>query len=90
MQHVENPSIYFCNIHMKQMQHTSATYGTIEIYNCNIGRKREPDAGSAMAVGSAGIGVPGGGGRRCRGATGWRRMPRWGEEDGVGEGAAAG
>jgi hypothetical protein len=70
--------VYFCNIHMIQLQHTFETFKTIETYNCNIGgREREPDAGSAMAAGSTGIG-----GSRCRSrATRWgRARPRTGVE----------
>jgi hypothetical protein len=28
--------IYFCNIHMKQLQHTSETSETLETYTCNM------------------------------------------------------
>jgi hypothetical protein len=53
-----NIPIYFCNIHMIQLQYTSETF---ETYNCNIGeREGEPVAGSAMATGSAGIEAGGG------------------------------
>jgi hypothetical protein len=37
MQHVQHPLIYFCNIYMVQLQHTSKISETIETYNCNIG-----------------------------------------------------
>ena len=30
MQHVQHLPIYFCNIHIKQMQHTSKTTETLE------------------------------------------------------------
>jgi hypothetical protein len=30
-----NTPIYFYNIHMKHLQHTSKTYETLEIYVCN-------------------------------------------------------
>jgi hypothetical protein len=36
LQHVQHPSIYFCNIHIKQLQHTSETCATFEIYACNM------------------------------------------------------
>ena len=36
MQHVQHPPIYFCNIHVKQLQHTSKTSETLETYACNI------------------------------------------------------
>jgi hypothetical protein len=48
--------IYFYNIPMIQLQRTTKISETIETYNCNIGRDREPGVGSAMAVESAGIG----------------------------------
>jgi hypothetical protein len=31
-----NISIYFCNIYMKPLQHTSKTTETLETYACNI------------------------------------------------------
>ena len=34
---IYNIPIYFCNIYMKHLQHTSETTATIEIYVCNIG-----------------------------------------------------
>jgi hypothetical protein len=36
-QHVQHLPIYFCNIHMKQMQHTFEMHETLETYICNIG-----------------------------------------------------
>jgi hypothetical protein len=54
MEHVQHLPIYFYNIHMVQLQHTSKTSRTIETCNCNIG-EREPNARSAMATGSTGI-----------------------------------
>jgi hypothetical protein len=35
MQHVQHPLIYFCNIKMKQLQHTSETSKTFETCICN-------------------------------------------------------
>jgi hypothetical protein len=40
MQHVQYLLIYFCNIHMKQLQHTSETPKTLETYICNIGERK--------------------------------------------------
>jgi hypothetical protein len=31
-----NITIYFCNIHMKRLQHTSRIFETIETYSCNM------------------------------------------------------
>jgi hypothetical protein len=31
-----NILLYFCNIHLKHLQHTSKTYKTLETYACNI------------------------------------------------------
>jgi hypothetical protein len=31
-----NITIYFCNIHMKHLQHTSETYEKTETYSCNM------------------------------------------------------
>ena len=31
-----NITIYFCNIHMKNLQHTSETSKIIETYSCNM------------------------------------------------------
>jgi hypothetical protein len=44
MQHL---LVYFCNIHMKQMQHTSETSETLEtyIYNIGEGKARPVDSG---------------------------------------------
>jgi hypothetical protein len=36
MQHVQHPPIYFCNIKMKQLQHTSETFEILKICICNI------------------------------------------------------
>jgi hypothetical protein len=36
LKHLQHPSIYFCNIHMKQLQYTSKTSKTLETYVCNI------------------------------------------------------
>ena len=36
LQHVQDPSIYFCNIKMKQLQYTSETSETLETCICNI------------------------------------------------------
>jgi hypothetical protein len=38
MQHVQNLTIYFCNIKMKQSQHTSETSETLETYAGKLGR----------------------------------------------------
>jgi hypothetical protein len=43
--------IYFCNIHVIQLQHTSEIFETIETYNCNIGG-REPDLRALGAFGA--------------------------------------
>jgi hypothetical protein len=40
LQHMQHPLIYFCNIHMKLLQHTSETSETIKTYICNIGGER--------------------------------------------------
>jgi len=37
MQHVQHPLVYFCNIHMKRLQHASETSKIIEAYIYNIG-----------------------------------------------------
>ena len=34
-----NIPIYFCNIHMKHLQHIPKTSETIETYVCNIGER---------------------------------------------------
>jgi hypothetical protein len=34
---MQHPSIYFCNIKMKQLQHTSEMPKTLKTYICNIG-----------------------------------------------------
>jgi hypothetical protein len=39
MQYMQHPTIYFCNIHMKQLQHTSKTFETLETYIYNIGEE---------------------------------------------------
>jgi len=36
LKQLQHPPIYFCNIHMLQLQHTSELSETIEICNCNI------------------------------------------------------
>jgi hypothetical protein len=40
MQHVQHPLIYFCNIHMKQIEYTSETPKILETYICkHMGRE---------------------------------------------------
>jgi hypothetical protein len=36
LQHVQHPPIYFYNIKMKQLQHTSEMSETLKTYICNI------------------------------------------------------
>jgi hypothetical protein len=36
LQHLQHPPIYFYNIHMKQLQHTSKTSKTLKTYACNM------------------------------------------------------
>jgi hypothetical protein len=36
MQHICSISIYFCNIDVKHLQHTSKTSETLETYSCNM------------------------------------------------------
>jgi hypothetical protein len=40
LQHVQHSSMYFCNIKMKQLQHTSETSETLKTYICNIGERK--------------------------------------------------
>jgi hypothetical protein len=40
LQHMQHPSIYFYNIHMKLLQHASETFEIIETYICIIGGER--------------------------------------------------
>jgi hypothetical protein len=64
MQHVQHSLIYFCNIYMKQLQHTSETFETLETYICNI------EEGECMCRSIPAIGLEAGGE--------WRRMQREG------------
>jgi len=50
---VTSPDL-FCNIHIIQLQHTSKTYVTIEIYNYNM-REREPGPRSTIVTRSVGV-----------------------------------
>jgi hypothetical protein len=40
MQHVQHPPLYFCNIKMKQLQHTSKMSKILESYICNVGERK--------------------------------------------------
>jgi hypothetical protein len=38
LKQLQHPLIYFCNIYIKQLQHTSETAETLETYICDIGK----------------------------------------------------
>jgi hypothetical protein len=61
IQHVQHPSIYFCNIHMKWLQRASETSETIETYICNIGER-----GLGRSIPAEGVGA---GGEQLRAST---------------------
>ena len=74
LQHMRTSPIYFCNIHMIQLQHTSAASETIERYNCNIRGGEKRLMRDAMAARSEGAGSC-----RCGGRSRMvgRRMLWW-------------
>jgi hypothetical protein len=41
LQHVQHPLIYFCNIKIKQLQHTSEMSKTLETYIYDIGEGKD-------------------------------------------------
>jgi hypothetical protein len=46
--------IYFCNVHIKQLQHSSETSETLEIYICNIEEEKPVPVNSGRRSGSLG------------------------------------
>ena len=54
MQYVQHPPIYFCNIHIKLLQHALETSETIETHICNIGGERPGPVNSSRRVGADG------------------------------------
>jgi hypothetical protein len=48
-----NITIYFCNIHMKHLQHTSEIFETIKIYSCNMRFQRNMSFATRQNGGSS-------------------------------------
>jgi len=54
LQHMQHPPIYFYNIKINQLQHTSETSETRETYICNIGEGRPGQSFPTVGVGANG------------------------------------